>query len=307
MTVGEAFAFFFYATLLIQPMSNMSHQVEQVQQAIAGGRRVLALLDTKPTMVDGRDESLPAGPLDVTFESLTFGYDPGLPVLHDVDLHIPAGATLGVIGRTGAGKSSLARLLVRLHDPDQGAVRIDSVDISTLTRHHLRTRVALVTQDVHVLHATVRDNLTLFDATIDDDALFRALDQLGLDRWLSGLPDGLDTVVEQGGAGMSAGESQLLAFGRALLVDPSVVVLDEASSRLNPATETALEHAVDGLLDGRTGIVIAHRLTTLERCDLLAVFEHGRLIEFGDRATLAEDPDSHYSTLLRAAGEVIVR
>src|SRR5204863_1184729 len=165
--------------------------------------------------------------------------------------------------RTGSGKSSLARLLVRLHDPRHGRVELGGVDVRRLHRSFLRARVALVTQEVHVLRASVRDNLTLFDPSVDDDSILDAIRRLGLDEWFAILDHRLDTIVREGGAGMSAGEAQLMSFGRAFLADPSVVVLDEASSRLDPATEAVLEGAVDALLTGRTGIVIAHRLSTL--------------------------------------------
>jgi ABC-type multidrug transport system fused ATPase/permease subunit len=276
-----------------------------LQQAIAGGRRVLALLRMQPTMHDGDITSLPAGPLPVRFDDVTFGYgdDPG--VLHDVTIDIPAGAVLGVVGRTGSGKSTLARLLVRLYDPRQGQVVLGGTDLRQLDRTYLRKRVALVTQEVHVFRATVRDNLTLFDPDVDDDRLLDAVRRLGLGRWFAHLPDGLDTVIREGGLGMSAGEAQLLAFGRAFLADPSVVILDEASSRLDPASEAVLETAVATLLDGRTGVVIAHRLASLERCDAICVVEHGRVVEYGERKVLAGDPSSAFGRLLRAGMDVV--
>ena len=155
------------------------------------------------------------------------------------------------------------------------------------------------------MRASVRDNLTLFDTSVDDDRIHDALRALGLDGWFGALDDGLDTVVREGGAGLSAGESQLLSFGRAFLADPSIVILDEASSRLDPATEAVLESAVDRLLTGRTGIVIAHRLATLHRCDLIAVLEHGRVVEVGRREHLADDPASRFGRLLRSGLDVV--
>ena len=155
------------------------------------------------------------------------------------------------------------------------------------------------------MRATVRENLTLFDPDIPDDAVLRAIEQLGLGPWFAKLPEGLDTMVREGGAGMSAGESQLLSFGRAFLTDPSVVVLDEASSRLDPATEALLKHAVDALLEGRTGILIAHRLSTLARCDRICVLEHGRVVELGPREVLAADPASRFGALLRTGLDVV--
>jgi len=300
LTVGGAFTMYFYTQLLMQPLNNVSHQVEQLQLAIAGGRRVIALLAMQPTLQDGPGAELGDGALPVALRDVSFGYGDDPDVLHDLSLELAPGEVLGIVGRTGSGKSSIARLLVRFHDVRAGAVEVGGVDVRTLTRAHLRDRVALVTQDVHVLRASVRDNLTLFDSSIADATILRAIDQLGLGRWFSGLPDGLDTVVREDGAGMSAGESQLLSFGRAFLRDPSIVILDEASSRLDPATEQLLEGAVDALLDGRTGILIAHRLATLERCDRICVLDHGRIVELGARDVLAADPASRFSALLRA-------
>ncbi|MEY2472013.1 MAG: ATP-binding cassette, subfamily bacterial [Actinomycetota bacterium] len=305
LTLGEAFAMYFYAQLLMQPLTSVSRQVEQLQQAIAGGRRVVALLGMQSEVVDGAGAPLPDGPLPVSLSHVTFGYGADPDVLHDVSLDVPAGRVLGIVGRTGSGKSSLARLLVRLHDPRSGVLSVGGVDIRQLTRRQLRARVTLVTQEVHVLRASVRDNLTLFDPSIDDAAIEDALARLGLGAWFAALPAGLDTVVREGGAGLSAGESQLLAFGRAFLADPSVVVLDEASSRLDPATEAVLEGAIDALLAGRTGIVIAHRLATLERCDTICVLDHGEVVEYGDRATLAADATTRFGALLRAGLDVV--
>jgi ABC-type multidrug transport system fused ATPase/permease subunit len=307
ITVGSAFVLYFYTQLLMQPLTNVSRQVEQLQQAIAGGRRVLGLLALSSEIVDGPGSAtaLPAGALDVALRDVRFGYGDDPDVLHDVCIEVPAGTVLGVVGRTGSGKSSLARLLVRLHDVRDGSVEVGGVDVRAVTRAALRSRVALVTQEVHVLRATVRDNLTLFDPSVPDDAIIDAVEQLGLGRWFAALPDGLDTIVREGGAGMSAGESQLLSFGRAFLADPSVVILDEASSRLDPATEVVLEAAVDALLAGRTGIVIAHRLATLQRCDTICVLDHGRVVELGPRAVLADDPTSRFGALLRTGLDVV--
>jgi len=305
LAVGGAFVLYFYARLLLQPLANVSHQVEQLQQAIAGGRRVLSLLAETSAIVDGERDTLDDGPLRVRFQHVRFGYGSDPDVLHDVDLDVPPGTVMGVVGRTGSGKSSLARLTVRLHDVRSGQVEVGGVDVRSLTREALRGRVALVTQEVHVLRASVRDNLTLFDPSVDDTRILAAVEALGLGPWFAALPDGLDTVVREGGAGLSAGEAQLLSFGRAFLADPGVVVLDEASSRLDPATEVVLETAIDRLLAGRTGIVIAHRMATLSRCDTICVLDAGRVVELGDRTELADDQDSRFGRLLRTGLDVV--
>ncbi|MGD9798551.1 MAG: ABC transporter ATP-binding protein [Acidimicrobiia bacterium] len=304
ITVGEAFALYFYAQLLVLPLDSVSHQVEALQQAIAGGRRVMLLLGTRREVVDGPGVDLPAGALPVALRSVSFGYGSEPDVLHDVTLDVPAGGVLGIVGRTGSGKSTVARLLVRFHDPRSGRVEVGGEDARALRRRELRDRVALVTQEVRVLRASVRDNLTLFDPTVPDADIRAAVDRLGLGSWFDALPDGLDTMLREGGAGLSAGESQLLSLGRAFLADPSVVVLDEASSRRDPATEAVLEQAIDRLLDGRTAIVIAHRLATLRRCDTICVLDRGRIVELGPRLELAADETTWFGALLRAGLDV---
>jgi ATP-binding cassette subfamily B protein len=241
---------------------------------------------------------LPAGPLAVSFDHVSFSYGDGPPALTDVTFALPAGCVLGVVGRTGSGKSTLARLLLRLYDVTDGAVRVGNVDVRTLTLRALRDRVGIVTQDVQLFEATLRDNLTLFAEHADDDRLVSVLDELDLRSWYTRLPAGLDTLIGGAGVGLSAGEAQLLAFARVFLRDPGLVILDEASSRLDPATERRIERAVDRLLEARTAILIAHRLATLERADDVLVLQHGRAVELGPRDSLLADPRSHFSELL---------
>jgi ABC-type multidrug transport system fused ATPase/permease subunit len=183
-----------------------------------------------------------------------------------------------VVGRTGSGKSTIARLVLRLYDVTDGAVRVGGVDVRDVVVGGLRRSIGIVTQDVQLFEATLRDNLTLFATHADDEQLVAVLDALDLGRWYARLPDGLDTVIGGEGVGLSAGEAQLLVFARVFLRDPGVVILDEASSRLDPATERRIERAVDLLLRGRTGILIAHRLATLERADAVITLDHGRLV-----------------------------
>jgi len=208
---------------------------------------------------------------------------------------------LGVLGRTGSGKTTLTRLLYRAYDPTAGTIRLGGVDLRDAEVADVRRRVGVVTQEVEIFRASVRDNLTLFGTIeADDDALLDVLDEVGLRPWLDGLADGLESPLE--GAGhLSAGEAQLLAFARVFLADPGLVVLDEASSRLDPDTEARITAATDRLLAGRTVVVIAHRLATLARVDRILVLDHGRVAELGDRVRLTADPDSHYARLLAAS------
>jgi ABC-type multidrug transport system fused ATPase/permease subunit len=226
-------------------------------------------------------------------------------VLRDISLHIAAGRTLGILGRTGSGKTTLTRLLFRLYDVTGGAIRIGGADTRDLRLDSLRERVGMVTQEVQLFHATVRENLTFFDTSIPDARILAALKELELLPWLQGLPDGLDTMLAAGG-GLSAGEAQVLAFTRVFLRDPGLVILDEASSRLDPATERLIERAVDRLLADRTGIIIAHRLATVLRADDILILEDGRIREYGEREALRGDAQSRFAELLRTGMEEVL-
>ncbi len=298
ITIGTVYLIFSYTEQLRRPLEQISRQVQDLQQAAAGIARVRELLDTRSAITDGAGAPLPGGALAVTFAGVSFGYDAGEPVLREVSVDLPAGRTLGVLGRTGGGKTTLARLLFRLHDPDVGTIRLGGVDLQDLRLADLRARVGLVTQDVQLFAASVRDNLTFFDRRIPDEHLHRVLAELGLAAWSRALPAGLDTPLAPDA--LSAGEAQMLALCRVFLKDPGVVILDEASARLDPATERQLDRALERLLAGRTAIVIAHRLATVARADDIVILEGGRIAEYGPRDRLARDPDSRFARLLRA-------
>jgi ATP-binding cassette, subfamily B, bacterial len=220
-----------------------------------------------------------------------------------VSFQIAPGAALGVVGRTGSGKTTLSRLLLRLYEPQAGVIRLGGVDLRALALPDLRGHIGVVTQDVQLFRASVRDNLTLFDPAISDDRILETLRDLGLDGWYRLLPEGLDSELEAGGGGLSAGQAQLLAFARVFLRDPGLVILDEASSRLDPATERLIERAVDRLLRDRTAIIIAHRLGTVQRAGAILVLDEGCVREYGPRERLAADPDSHFYRLLQTGLE----
>ncbi len=243
-------------------------------------------------------DALPEGPLAVSLVDVGFGYDPEQPVLSNVTIDLPAGSSLGLLGRTGSGKSTIARLLLRLYDPDAGTIHVGARNLRGLAHSALRSRVAMVTQDVQLFETSLRDNLTLFNDRIADERLAAALDALGLSDWLAGLPAGLDTRLQSDGGGLSAGEAQLVALGRVMLRDPGLVLLDEASSRLDPVTERRIERALARLTAGRTVIVIAHRLATVRRVDHVAILASGRVVEQGGRADLEADPTSRFAALL---------
>ncbi len=308
ISLGTVYLLFRYTTLLRDPLEQISDQQQVAQEAIAGFSRVQQLLDERPTIRDTGRSALPVGPLPVGLAGVTFAYPNGAQVLHGLDLSLRAGAVLGVVGRTGSGKTTLSRLLLRLLDPTEGAVRMAGTDLRDVSLAELRRHVALVTQEVQLFDASVRDNLTLFGAfQADDLRLVDVLDGLGLGPWYRALPDGLETVLGTGGAGASAGEAQLLAFARVFLRDPGLVILDEATSRLDPVSEQCIEQAIDKLLVGRTAILIAHRLSTLDRADHLVVLERGRIVESGARDALAADAGSRFSGLLATASEGVLR
>jgi ABC-type multidrug transport system fused ATPase/permease subunit len=297
ITLGSVYLIFAYTQLLNRPLEQISRQLQDLQQAGAGLRRIQQLLAQKSALVDGIID-LPSGPLRVQLEDVSFGYVADEPVIRQLAFTLEPGTVLGVLGRTGIGKSTLAKLLVRVHDPQVGRICLGGVDVRHARRDSLRRCVGLVTQEIQIFHASVRDNLSLFDPTLSDARMLDVLHELGLDDWLGRLPSGLDTRLEPTSAGMSAGEAQLLAFARVFLRNPGLVILAEASSRLDPGTERLLERAVDGLLAERTAILIAHRLSTLERADDIAIVEDGRIVEHGPRAMLAADSRSRFRALL---------
>ena len=305
ISLGTTLVLFQYSQLIRRPLERIIDQLKEMQAAQAGAARAAQLLALQPTIVEPDADAmrpLPEGPLSIELRGVTFAYGDDDAVLHDVELHVPAGRSLGLVGRTGSGKTTIGRLVLRLHDPTSGAVLLGDVDLRDVALVDLRSRVAVVTQEVQLFGASVRENVTLFrPALATDDTITAVLVDLGLGPWLAALPEGLDTDLGPGGAGLSAGEAQLLAFARAFVADPSVVVLDEASSRLDPVTESLLERAIDRLLEGRTAIVIAHRLSTIQHVDEILVMHKGRVREHGSRAELADDPASRFARLLEAA------
>lgn len=298
ITLGGVYLVFRYTGMLRMPLERLSRHMNSFQRAMGGIVRVRELLATRPRITDGTGGPLPSGALTVELDAVEFTYDHE-PVLQGVSFTVEAGHVLGLLGRTGAGKTTIGRLLFRLYDVDGGVVRVGGFDVRDLRLDDLRGRVGLVTQDVQLFAGTLRDNVRLFDPDVDDDRIAAVFEALGLDAWIGELPDGLDTELGPTGRGLSAGEAQLIAFARVFLEDPGIVVLDEASSRLDPHTEALLEHAIDRLLAGRTAIVIAHRLRTIERADEVLVLDGGRVVEHGDRAALAADPASRFADLVR--------
>ena len=305
-TIGTVYLIFSYTNLINRPIQRITHQLEDLQRASAGITRVRQLLATESALEERANAALPAGPLSVHFDHVTFGYEDDDPVLVDLDFRLEPGRILGLLGRTGSGKTTISRLLFRLYDPRSGSVRLGDTEIRDLALDDLHRGVGMVTQNVQLFHASLRDNLTFFDRSVSDDTILAVIRELGLSPWYDGLAHGLDTEIESSGSGLSSGEAQLLAFARIFLKDPGLVILDEASSRLDPATEVLIERAVDRLLQGRTGIVIAHRLGTVQRADDIMIIHEGRIQEHGERAALAADPESRFAELLQTGLEEVL-
>jgi ATP-binding cassette subfamily B protein len=305
ISLGSVYVIFAYTQVLNRPIEQITRQMQDLQLAGAGLRRIQQLLAVHGTLTDGQRD-LPPGPLSVEMDRVWFGYVPEEPILRELAFRLEAGQVVGVLGRTGIGKSTLAKLLLRLHDPNQGHICLGGFDLRDCRLSSLRQRVGLVTQEIQLFHASVRDNLSLFDPTLPDVRMLEVLDELGLGDWLQRMPNGLDTLLAPGGGGMSAGEAQLLAFARVFLRDPGLVILDEASSRLDPATERRIERAIDRLLAGRTGIVIAHRLATIQRVDQVLILDDRGVREWGSRQALAVDPASAFSALLRTGAQELL-
>lgn len=304
--VGTVFMLINYSEQVRLPLSQLHQRFTELQRADAALKRIGETMRLSSQLLDEGTRSLQDDPLELRFEQVCFGYEEDQVVLDDLSFRLQPGQTLGLLGRTGSGKSTLVRLLVRLYDPQQGDIYLGQQRLQEYPLHELRQRIAFVSQEVQLFRASIRDNLSFFDPSISDEQIHAALEHLGLGEWLAQLPQGLDSQLGDD-LGLSAGESQLLALTRAFLRQPLLVVLDEASSRLDPLTERRLNQAVEKLLNERSGIIIAHRLSTLEKVDRILILEQGRMLEEGDYAALRDDPQSHFAQLLRVGNMEVMK
>ena len=303
-TIGTVFLVVQYTAMLRHPLDQIGRQLNDLQRATAGLQRIEALQRTTSRIQDGTETLPTSGAISIEFDNVTFNYIEGDPVLKKVSFNLAPGKVLGLLGRTGSGKTTITRLLFRLYEPNMGEIRLGGMSIAKVQLDNLRQHVGLVTQDVQLFYATVRDNITLFDPTIADSQILVVIEDLGMSVWYESLPKGLDTVITSGG--LSAGEAQLLAFARVFLKDPGIIILDEPSSRLDPATEQQIDRAVQKLLHNRTGIIIAHRLGTVERVNEIMILEDGEIREYGDREHLVQNPNSRFSQLLKTGLEEVI-
>ncbi|WP_130013842.1 ABC transporter ATP-binding protein [Serinicoccus sediminis] len=301
LTLGQLLAFLFLVNLFTQPVLMATEIFTEMQNAVAGWRRVIGVIDTPADVSDpGADGVvLDRGPITIDFDGVWFSYPGGEPVLRDVDLRIEPHTRVAVVGQTGSGKTTLAKLLTRLMDPSDGVVRLDGTDLRDVSFASLRQRVVLVPQEGFLFDADLADNIRFARPEATDEELRLAVTELGLDAWVEGLPHGLATQVGQRGESLSAGERQLVAIARAYLADPDLLVLDEATSAVDPATEVRVQRALEGLTTGRTSVAIAHRLSTAEAADLVVVVDAGRIVELGPHRELVGQ-DGVYARMHRS-------
>ena len=287
LSIGTLVAFAFLVSIFLEPVAEFTELLDMTQQAVAGWKKVLDVLDTPVEVEEPRPgRELPARALDIRLDRVSFAYHGGPPVLTDVSVAIPAGTRVALVGTTGSGKTTLAKLLIRLADPTAGAIRVAGIDLREVTLASLRSSLVMVPQDGFLFDTTVAENVRMGRPDADDRQVRAALQALGLDAWVDGLPLGMRTRVGERGEQLSVGERQLVALARGYLADPGCLILDEATSSVDPATEVRLRHAIGRLTEGRTAITIAHRLATAEHADRILVLERGRLVEQGTHAEL---------------------
>jgi putative ABC transport system ATP-binding protein len=285
-TLGATVAILFLVQIVLTPIAELTEVIDDTTMALAGWQRTIELA-TRPQAIAPAEDPLPIhdGPLEIDVDHVSFAYNDHA-VLHDVSLHVPAGTAVAVVGATGSGKTTLARLLCRLADPDEGSVALGEVDVRRLSESDRRHAVRMVPQDGFLFAMPVRENIRMGRDDATDAEIVTTIADLGLTEWVGSLPHGLDTEIGPGGEGLSVGERQLVAVVRAALADPGVLILDEATSSLDPATELAMTAALERLKQGRTTVTVAHRLSTAERADLVVVFADGRIVETGSHDDL---------------------
>ncbi|MBB6022753.1 ABC-type multidrug transport system fused ATPase/permease subunit [Paenibacillus sp. JGP012] len=304
ITIGTIYLVVFYTNMLVEPLQNIANNLQEFQNFNASIQRINELKRTQNAITDMGNQYLTSGPKEVTFNHVSFSYGQGKIVLNDINFKLGKGITLGVLGRTGSGKSTLIRLLSRIYDPSTGTIAVDGVNLRDIPLAHLTEKIGVVTQETYLYQGNIRDNLTFFNSSITDEDIFTAIRSLGIEDWFNRFPKGLDTLIQSGGGGMSSGEAQLIALIRLFLKKPDIIILDEYSSKLDVITESWLQQAVINLMTNRTGIIIAHRLSTVNWVNEIMILENGSIVEHEKREDLESRLDSRYMELLKTGLEV---
>ncbi|MDA3884877.1 MAG: ABC transporter ATP-binding protein [Candidatus Delongbacteria bacterium] len=282
ITIGTVWMFIQYIHLAIQPLIMISEQIRELQRAFGAADRIFEILDTEPEVKDSEN---PVVELDfsekIEFRNVSFQYEPDKPVLKDLSLTIEKGTTVAIVGATGSGKTTIISLLSRFYDPDEGSILIDGIDLRDIKQSTLRSKMSLVLQDIFLFPGNIMDNLRVLRNDISEEKVVEAAKKMGIYNYLKAFPEGLNTELSEDGGNLSFGERQLLSFSRALTFDPEILIMDEATSSIDPYTEAEIQRSMQKLLMGRTSIIIAHRLSTIEHADKIIVLDHGELIEQG--------------------------
>ena len=296
ISAGVLVAFVLYIDRFFEPIRDLFRRIDALQTTMAGGERILGLLDTEIEVQDQVDASaIPSIKGDVQFDNVSFHYsDDPTPVLSNIDLNIPAGFTVALVGETGAGKTTLVKLLSRFHDPTEGIVWVDGYDLKAITQSSLRSQMGIVLQDPFLFNGTVKENIKFGRLNSSDDEIIEAANAVGAHEFIINLKDGYETIVQEGGVLLSVGQRQLISFARALLADPRILILDEATSSVDTQTEQIIQKALIRLLQGRTSFVIAHRLSTITNANLIVVVHNGQIIEQGTHDKLIEQRGSYF-------------
>ena len=291
LSLGDVQAFIQYSRQFTQPLTQVASMANLLQSGVASAERVFELLDAEEQVPDAADAVLPTTRRGrVEFEHVSFRYEPDQPLIEDLSLVAEPGHTVAIVGPTGAGKTTLVNLVMRFYELDAGRITLDGVDITALRRADLREHVGMVLQDTWLFGGTIRENIAYGDPDATEEQIRAAAEAAFVDRFVRGLPDGYDTVLDEEASNVSAGEKQLITIARAFLADPSLLILDEATSSVDTRTELLVQHAMAALRADRTSFVIAHRLSTIRDADLILVMEAGRIVESGTHDELLAAP-----------------
>lgn len=300
LSLGTMFLVYYYMTILLVPMKNIVNEVSDLQQVNASLSRINELLNYRSKVEDTGCLRITESRLSIRFDEVSFSYDNDVRGIHNVSFAIPANRTVGIIGRSGSGKSTLAKLIYRLCDAQHGTISINGTDIRRYSLENLRSGIAVISQNIELFEGSLRENITMFKENVSDEDILNIIGLLCMKGWIDNIPEGLDKKIERDGKNLSAGEAQLIAFARAFLMKPQIVILDEATSRIDPVTEKLIEGAFSILMKNCTVIVIAHRLSTIRKSDYILIMQEGEVIEFGETKKLEWDTSSTYFKLIGA-------